>query len=192
MRNGIAPPRPNHWLVRTMKRRVDFDNWQALPVSLQMTADRRKVGLFGSWQTPPCRPDKDSILTSFHCPNLSRQILAAPKSNWCRWSDSNRHDFLRSQDFKSCASAISPHRRLRRKSNRPRHAKYTTAFNDRKRAFWNATEKKRLESSAYGMRFFSNFQPSSFESPGGFPSNILAASLSCRSCHWSQAVATLA
>ena len=29
---------------------------------------------------------------------------------WCRWSDSNRHDFLRSQDFKSCASAISPHR----------------------------------------------------------------------------------
>ena len=31
---------------------------------------------------------------------------------WCRWSDSNRHDFLRSQDFKSCASAISPHRQL--------------------------------------------------------------------------------
>jgi hypothetical protein len=30
--------------------------------------------------------------------------------DWCRWSDSNRHDFLRSQDFKSCASAISPHR----------------------------------------------------------------------------------
>jgi hypothetical protein len=29
---------------------------------------------------------------------------------WCRWSDSNRHDFLGSQDFKSCASAISPHR----------------------------------------------------------------------------------
>ena len=31
-------------------------------------------------------------------------------SNWCRWWDSNPHDFLRSQDFKSCASAISPHR----------------------------------------------------------------------------------
>ena len=30
--------------------------------------------------------------------------------NWCRWWDSNPHDCLRSQDFKSCASAISPHR----------------------------------------------------------------------------------
>ncbi len=29
---------------------------------------------------------------------------------WCRWWDSNPHDFLWSQDFKSCASAISPHR----------------------------------------------------------------------------------
>ncbi len=35
---------------------------------------------------------------------LNKQVV------WCRWSDSNRHDFLRSQDFKSCASAISPHR----------------------------------------------------------------------------------
>ena len=39
---------------------------------------------------------------------------------WCRWSDSNRHDFLRSQDFKSCASAISPHRH-------PRNAAFQTA-----------------------------------------------------------------
>ena len=31
---------------------------------------------------------------------------------WCRWWDLNPHDFLRSQDFKSCASAISPHRQL--------------------------------------------------------------------------------
>ena len=31
-------------------------------------------------------------------------------SKWCRWRDSNPHDVLRSQDFKSCASAISPHR----------------------------------------------------------------------------------
>ena len=30
--------------------------------------------------------------------------------SWCRWWDSNPHDVLRSQDFKSCASAISPHR----------------------------------------------------------------------------------
>ena len=38
--------------------------------------------------------------------------LRAPEGtwNWCRWWDSNPHDFLRSQDFKSCASAISPHR----------------------------------------------------------------------------------
>ena len=32
------------------------------------------------------------------------------KRIWCRWWDSNPHDFLWSQDFKSCASAISPHR----------------------------------------------------------------------------------
>src|SRR5438477_886807 len=31
---------------------------------------------------------------------------------WCRWRDLNPHDFLWSQDFKSCASAISPHRQL--------------------------------------------------------------------------------
>src|SRR4051794_8040613 len=29
---------------------------------------------------------------------------------WCRWWDSNPHVCLRTQDFKSCASAISPHR----------------------------------------------------------------------------------
>jgi hypothetical protein len=29
---------------------------------------------------------------------------------WCRWRDSNPHDFLQSRDFKSRASAISPHR----------------------------------------------------------------------------------
>ncbi len=34
----------------------------------------------------------------------------AAGGGWCRWSDSNRHDVLLSQDFKSCASAISPHR----------------------------------------------------------------------------------
>ena len=32
---------------------------------------------------------------------------------WCRWSGSNRHGLLRPQDFKSCASAISPHRHWR-------------------------------------------------------------------------------
>ena len=37
-------------------------------------------------------------------------MLILKHLKWCRWSDSNRHDFLRSQDFKSCASAISPHR----------------------------------------------------------------------------------
>ena len=31
---------------------------------------------------------------------------------WCRWWDSNPHAFLWAQDFKSCASAISPHRQL--------------------------------------------------------------------------------
>ena len=36
------------------------------------------------------------------------------KSLMCRWSDSNRHAFLRAQDFKSCVSAISPHRRASR------------------------------------------------------------------------------
>ena|ERR1035437_1639084 len=30
--------------------------------------------------------------------------------HWCRWWDSNPHAFLGAQDFKSCASAISPHR----------------------------------------------------------------------------------
>ena len=37
-------------------------------------------------------------------------LLHYPIRTWCRWWDSNPHDFLRSQDFKSCASAISPHR----------------------------------------------------------------------------------
>src|ERR1035441_3337050 len=32
------------------------------------------------------------------------------KWHWCRWWDSNPHAFLVAQDFKSCASAISPHR----------------------------------------------------------------------------------
>src|SRR6266404_4658676 len=31
-------------------------------------------------------------------------------TSWCRWWDSNPHVCLRTQDFKSCASAISPHR----------------------------------------------------------------------------------
>lgn len=35
----------------------------------------------------------------------------------------------------------------------------------------------------YGIFFFSNFQSGFFESPGGFPENILAASLSPFSCH---------
>src|SRR5213594_2539798 len=30
-------------------------------------------------------------------------------TTWCRWWDSNPHGFLQPQDFKSCASAISPH-----------------------------------------------------------------------------------
>src|SRR5712691_6915644 len=33
---------------------------------------------------------------------------------WCRWWDSNPHGFLRPQDFKSCAFAISPHRQFPR------------------------------------------------------------------------------
>src|SRR6185369_5458575 len=32
--------------------------------------------------------------------------------DWCRWWDLNPHGLLRPQDFKSCASAISPHRQL--------------------------------------------------------------------------------
>ena len=31
-------------------------------------------------------------------------------NNWCRWSDSNRHGVCTPKDFKSFASAISPHR----------------------------------------------------------------------------------
>ena len=37
-------------------------------------------------------------------------LLTMTYEDWCRWWDSNPHDFLRSQDFKSCVSAISPHR----------------------------------------------------------------------------------
>lgn len=40
-------------------------------------------------------------------------IIAVSKKRcvfWCRWSGSNRHGRLSPQDFKSCASAISPHR----------------------------------------------------------------------------------
>ena len=47
-------------------------------------------------------------------PRLSRQqqvgVARQPQESWCRWWDSNPHDFLRSRDFKSRASAISPHR----------------------------------------------------------------------------------
>src|SRR5437879_3236491 len=45
---------------------------------------------------------------------LGRQLNLEEKLDdfWCRWRDLNPHDFLRSQDFKSCASAISPHRHL--------------------------------------------------------------------------------
>ena len=32
------------------------------------------------------------------------------RCGWCRWRDSNPHGFLRPRDFKSRASAISPHR----------------------------------------------------------------------------------
>ena len=60
--------------------------------------------------------------------NLASRHFAKPRqttikngvlSNWCRWWDSNPHDFLGSQDFKSCASAISPHRRSPRGSSGP-------------------------------------------------------------------------
>ena len=36
--------------------------------------------------------------------------IAQKFNGWCRWWDLNPHGFLRPQDFKSCASAISPHR----------------------------------------------------------------------------------
>ena len=50
----------------------------------------------------------DSFLAFVHCEICGKNRV--PNTRWCRWPDSNRHDFLRSQDFKSCASAISPHR----------------------------------------------------------------------------------
>src|SRR6266704_2780637 len=51
---------------------------------------------------------------SWHPKELTELLTLCCTHNeeWCRWSDSNRHDFLRSQDFKSCASAISPHRHV--------------------------------------------------------------------------------
>ena len=51
-----------------------------------------------------------SIFVFFEQKNNStiNQVVA-----WCRWSGSNRHVLLRTQDFKSCASAISPHRHYR-------------------------------------------------------------------------------
>ena len=41
-----------------------------------------------------------------------RHLILHDLRIWCRWRDLNPHDFLWSQDFKSCASAISPHRQL--------------------------------------------------------------------------------
>jgi hypothetical protein len=51
---------------------------------------------------------------------------------WCRWRDSNPHDVLPSRDFKSRASAISPHRlpalcRHRRRLT-PAHSGFATLF----------------------------------------------------------------
>ena len=54
---------------------------------------------------PKCRLPSAVRIRIRQPPDSHRQI-------WCRQRDSNPHDFLRSQDFKSCASAISPCRHL--------------------------------------------------------------------------------
>ena len=41
---------------------------------------------------------------------FKQSVKLAP--GWCRWWDLNPHGCLRPQDFKSCASAISPHRQV--------------------------------------------------------------------------------
>ena len=68
------------------------------------------------------------------------QCLQGFYDSWCRWSDSNRHDFLGSQDFKSCASAISPHRQpWMRNCPQPRRYSYQKAPDGRKqpiRGLW--------------------------------------------------------
>ena len=52
----------------------------------------------------------DVIFVSFQLTGNRKSLIE--NALWCRWWDLNPHDFLRSQDFKSCASAISPHRQL--------------------------------------------------------------------------------
>ncbi len=42
--------------------------------------------------------------------NPDCSTIRATPVPWCRWWDSNPHGFLRPRDFKSRASAISPHR----------------------------------------------------------------------------------
>ena len=43
--------------------------------------------------------------------NIHTTIDSIDKNKrWCRWWDLNPHALLRAQDFKSCASAIPPHR----------------------------------------------------------------------------------
>src|SRR5262245_51875931 len=50
-----------------------------------------------------------SIPSVFENPHKTIDFIER-NSCWCRWRDLNPHDFLRSRDFKSRASAISPHR----------------------------------------------------------------------------------
>jgi hypothetical protein len=69
--------------VRPMKRRIDFNRWKARLVSFQMTADRWEVGLFRSWKTPPRRPNKDLIPTSFHRLKVSRKLASADRQVLC-------------------------------------------------------------------------------------------------------------
>ena len=86
---------------------------------------RHRVPITTSWtkiEKPRTRPLELSDLkrfvagadvTSAIAPQTvpkSQPRLEKPLTVWCRWWDLNPHDFLRSQDFKSCASAISPHR----------------------------------------------------------------------------------
>ena len=65
-------------------------------------------------QCPSCRPYCPSHQCQVHN-NRSRRWQAVsrrgwqlPGLTWCRRRDSNPHVLLRTQDFKSCASAISP------------------------------------------------------------------------------------
>ena len=43
----------------------------------------------------------------------SQQKNTHKECSWCRWPDSNRHGSFPPRDFKSLASAISPHRHIK-------------------------------------------------------------------------------